>query len=201
MAHQIIKSSTKINKMKQKINIPKRLIKLTFFMAFIFLLMQSAIYAQDSTTAPRKAAPLKIKPVKHTFESSMLIDDQTVMVPVKGTFEADIQHRFGTVQNGVKDLWGVYASANMRIGFNYAPINNLYLGFGLAKDNMLLDGSAKYAILKQTKGVYPVSVTYYGNIGYKTITDPGNFLFTYNTQRLSFFNEVMIARKVNEKLS
>jgi hypothetical protein len=66
---------------------------------------------------------------------------------------------------------------------------------------MLLDGSAKYAILKQRKGVYPVSVTYYGNIGYKTITDPGNFLFTYNTQRLSFFNEVMIARKVTEKLS
>jgi hypothetical protein len=123
------------------------------------------------------------------------------MVPVKGTFEADIQHRFGTVQNGYKDLWGIYSTADMRLGFNYAPINNLYLGFGLAKDNMLLDGSAKYAIIKQTKGLYPISITYYGNIGYKTIADPGNFLFTYNTQRLSFFNELIFARKINDKFS
>ena len=39
------------------------------------------------------------------------------MVPVKGTFEWDFQHRFGTVKNGSKDLWGVYGPANIRMGF------------------------------------------------------------------------------------
>ena len=123
------------------------------------------------------------------------------MVPVKGTFESDIQHRFGTVQNGYKDLWGIYGPSDIRLGFSYAPINNLYLGFGITKINMLWDGSAKYAILKQTKNKYPVSVTYYGNIAYKSIKDPGNVLFTYNTQRWSFFNELIIARKVTDKFS
>jgi hypothetical protein len=144
---------------------------------------------------------MKHSPVKYTFNSVWIFDDQTVMVPVKGTFEADIQHRFGTVENGAKDVWGIYASANMRIGFNYAPVNNLYLGFGLAKNNLLWDASAKYAIIKQTIGKYPVSVTYYGNIGYMSVADPNHFLFTYQTQRFSFFNELLIARKVTDKFS
>jgi len=156
----------------------------------------------DSATASKaNQAGVKQKPVKNTFESTWLIDDQTVMVPIKGTFEADIQHRFGTVQNGYKDLWGIYGSSNIRIGFNYAPVKNLYLGFGLTKGSMLWDGSAKYAILRQTPGSYPVSLTYYGNIGYKSIQDPGNTLFKYNTQRLSFFNQLIVARKISDKFS
>jgi hypothetical protein len=125
------------------------------------------------------------------------------MVPVKGTLEADIQHRFGTVQNGVKDLFGFFASANMRLGLSYAPINNLSLGFGATRNsgNMLLDGNAKYALLKETRGKYPVSVTYYGNMAYGTKADPSHFLYTYQSERWSFFNELIVARKVTDKFS
>src|SRR5450631_3552077 len=169
----------------------------------VLLLMATTFtYAQnDSAAVSKQEAPARKKPVKNTFQSVWLIDDQSVMVPVKGTFEADIQHRFGTVQNGYKDLYGFYGSSNIRMGFSYAPINNLYLGFGLTKNNLLWDGSAKYAILKQTKGEYPVSVTYYGNIAYKTVQDPNHFLFKYSTQRMSFFNELIIARKLTERFS
>jgi hypothetical protein len=172
------------------------------FIIAMFLLSRNSFAQQDSTApAPTEEAKVKPRPVKNTFESALIIEDQTVMVPVKGTFEADIQHRFGTVQNGYSDLWGIYNSANIRLGFSYAPIKNLYLGIGLAKSGMLWDGSAKYSIIKQTKGVYPVSVTYYGNIGYKSQKDPSNVLFKYSTQRLSFFNELIVARKISEKLS
>jgi len=164
----------------------------------------TAAYAQNDSTATTTPEPKpKPRPVKNTFQSSWLIDDQSVIVPFKGTFEADIQHRFGPVTNGIKDLYGLYASANMRIGFDYAPINNLYLGFGATRNggNMLLDGSAKYALLRQTPGKYPVSVTYYGNIAYATKADPDHVLYTYQTQRLSFFNEIIVARKLNDKIS
>lgn len=189
--------------MKLKINIPKHPFIFSVCMGACMFLLQLNLYAQDSTTVTEEpVAKVKIKPVKNTFQSVWIIDDQTVMVPVKGTFEMDIQHRFGTVENGIKDLYGIYSSANMRIGFNYAPIKNLYLGFGLTKQyNMLMDGSAKYSILKQTKGKYPVSVTYYGNIAYKTAADRDHSLFTYNSQRLSYFNELIIARKITDKLS
>jgi hypothetical protein len=189
--------------MKNFINKLKRsLISGVCLMATLFIL-NSAGYAQkDSTVAPAQAdAPVKPRPVKNTFQTGQIIDAQTVMVPVKGTFEADIQHRFGSVKNGYQDLWGIYGIANIRLGFLYTPIDNLEIGFGLAKVNMLWDGSAKYAIFRQTKDRFPVSLTYYGNIAVKTVQNPDNILFKYESERWSFFNELMIARKINDKLS
>ncbi|HET7001634.1 MAG TPA: DUF5777 family beta-barrel protein [Puia sp.] len=170
---------------------------------FALFILGNTGYAQQDSTAAAPLAEVKRapRPVKNTFQTGQVIDAQTVMVPVKGTFQADIQHRFGSVQNGYKDLWGIYGIANIRFGFLYTPINNLEVGFGLGKVNMLWDGSLKYAIIKQTPGVYPVSVTYYGNAAVKTVENPDNVLFTYNSQRWSFFNEIMIARKINDKLS
>jgi len=140
--------------MKQVFSIKRLWLRFRCALPIVLLLLTNTLFAQDSTGfAPAKAAVKKPKPVKNTFQSVWLIDDQTVMVPVKGTFEMDIQHRFGTVQNGYKDLWGIYGPSDIRLGFAYAPINNLYLGFGLTKNNLLWDGSAKYAILKQTKGI------------------------------------------------
>ena len=88
---------------------------LSLFLAKFFLLMFMAgkLSAQDSTELP---VANKVKPVKNTFESVLLMDNQTVMVPVKGTFEWDFQHRFGTVKNGSKDLWGVLWTCQYKDG-------------------------------------------------------------------------------------
>ena len=189
--------------MKNIINKIKRPLLSGFCLMAAMFILVNAGYAQDSTAtathhdstaAVVAEPPAKPRPVKNTFASDQVIDAQTVMVPVKGTFEADIQHRFGSVQNGYEDLWGIYGIANIRFGFLYTPIDNLEIGFGLAKVNMLWDGSAKYAILKQSSE-YPVSVTYYGNIAVKTVANPDNVLFTYNSERWSFFNELIDCKK------
>ncbi len=197
--------------MKNFINRTKRPLISGVCLAVALFILANAGYAQqdstakaahhDSTAAVAPEAPAKPRPVKNTFQTGQIIDAQTVMVAVKGTLEADIQHRFGSVQNGSEDLWGIYGIANIRFGFLYTPIDNLEIGFGLAKVNMLMDGSAKYAIFKQTPNKFPVSLTYYGNIAVKTIANPDNVLFKYNSERWTFYNELMIARKINDKLS
>ncbi|MEP7232509.1 MAG: DUF5777 family beta-barrel protein [Ginsengibacter sp.] len=187
--------------MRLKINIPKQLFAFSLCVAGCMFLPEANIYAQDSAAVEEPVAKAKAKPVKNTFKSIWIIDNQTVMVPYKGSFEMDIMHRFGTVKNGYQDFWGFFAPSNIRLGVTYAPVNNLNLGIGITKNKMLWDGSAKYAIIKQTKGVYPVSVTYYGNMAYDTRKDADKSLFKYQSQRMSFFNQLIIARKVTEKLS
>jgi hypothetical protein len=188
---------------KQKIQIPNTLLILAVcLVSCLFLFQTSNLYAQDSTgVAKEPATPIKAKPVKDTFDGNWIIDDQTVMVPVKGTFEFDIQHRFGSVGNGYQDLDGLFAPANIRLGMNYAPINNLDIGIGLSKTDLLWDGNAKYAILRQTKGQSPVSITYYGDLAYNTTFDPDHSNFPHTTDRLASFNEVIIARKFTDKFS
>jgi hypothetical protein len=159
------------------------------------LLIAGNLFAQDSTEAP---VVRKVKPVKNTFGSTWVMDNQSVMVPIKGTFEMDIQHRFGTVEKGVKDMYGLFAPSNIRIALSYSPINKLYVGAGIAKDRMQVDINAKYAIVKQTPGKIPVSVTYFTNM---VIDSRNKINFRYGVDRLSFFHQLIIARKITDKFS
>ena len=180
--------------------ISNRLLVLPVCLVCCLILLQTNLIAQDSTAVESKATG-KAKPVKNTFQSVWIIDNQTVMVPVKGTLEMDIMHRFGTVKKGYDDFWGFFAPSNIRLGVSYSPINKLNVGIGITKRNMIWDASAKYAIITQTKGKYPVSVSWYSNMAYDTRKDKDKSVFKYRSQRLSFFHQLIIARKVTDKFS
>jgi hypothetical protein len=167
------------------------------FLANLFLLitMAGALFAQDSTEV---SAAKRVKPVKNTFGGVWMMDNQTVMVPLKGTLEFDIQHKFGTVNKGKKDAFGLFAPSNIRLGLSYSPINKLSLGAGLTKERMQIDMNGKYALLQQTKAKSPVSVTYFGNM---VIDARNESFFRYAEHRFSYFNQLMIARKITEKFS
>ncbi|MBI1342965.1 MAG: hypothetical protein GC171_08535 [Terrimonas sp.] len=203
-----------------KLNIYKTKSWLTAAVTLTFLfgmLTTQVLWAQDDSTVVSEVpeAPVKAKPVKNTFQSVWIGDNQTVMVPVKGTMEMDIQHRFGTWNKGYEDFWGFFAPSNIRIGISYAPINKLNLGIGFTKTTAAVipgstissvsgpvwDGSLKYSIITQTKGQYPVSVTYYGNAAINTKKDTAHDIYRYASDRLSYFHQVIIARKINNHLS
>jgi hypothetical protein len=165
-------------------------------LAGLLLSCAGTLLAQD-TEAP--AGPQAPKPVKNTFGSGLVMSDQSVMVPIKGTFEMDIQHRFGIVnQNEAKDLWGIYAPSNIRLGFSYAPINNLAVGFGLTKFKMQWDFNLKYGFFKQTPGGWPISATYFGNFA---VDGRDSKYFGRSSDRFSFFHEIILARKITNSFS
>lgn len=159
--------------------------------SLLFILISGKIVAQDSSMVA------KAEPVKYTFEGTWIVNNQTTMVPLKGAVQMDIQHRFGTVNNGWEDVYGVFAPSNIRLGLAYVPMKNLMIGAGLSKEMVSVDLNAKYAILHQTPGSMPVSVTYFGNIAIDTRDQE----FRYNVHRLSYFNQLIIARKLNNKIS
>lgn len=158
--------------------------------------LTTGLLAQET---PEATVPVKAKPVKNTFGSVWLIDNQTVMVPIKGTLEFDIQHRFGTIDNGSKDLFGLFAPSNIRLGINYAPVKNLFVGIGITKERSQLDLNAKYALLQQTTdNKMPVSLSYFGNV----VADTRNKSnFRYTVHRFSYFNQLILARKITKNFS
>jgi hypothetical protein len=102
------------------------------------------------------------------------------------------------VNKGKKDVFGIFAPSNIRLGINYAPVKNLFLGAGLTKERTQIDLNAKYALLEQTPGKMPVSVTYFGNM---VIDGRDKSNFRYTVHRFSYFNQLIIARKITEKFS
>jgi hypothetical protein len=161
----------------------------------LFLFLAGSSVAQDSTEAP---VVRKVRPVKNTFGGVYFMDNQTVMVPIKGSMQMEIQHRFGVVTNGSKDLYGIFAPANIRLGMSYVPVKNLFIDAGIVKEKMQVDLDAKYAIMQETPGKYPVSVSVFGNVVIDT-RNKSNFLYAVN--RFSYFSELMVAKKVTETFS
>jgi hypothetical protein len=178
-------------------NLAAQLNRITSSIVFLVcaLLLSGNLLAQVEDAQPEKDS----RPVKNTFESIWLIENQTVMVPFKGTFEMDIQHRFGLVENGWEDLFGIYAPSNIRLGFNYVPIDKLQIGFGFTKERLLWDFNLKYALIQQNRsGGWPVSVTYLGNMAVDT-RDKTKFI--ESVDRYSYYHQLMIARKIDKVLS
>jgi len=171
--------------------------KITFLLSIVLavlLVLPINLKAQDDEPDNR--------PVREPFSGSLLADQQTIMSPYKGGLELIIHHRFGTMQNGLKDLYGIYAPSNIRLGLNYGITEKLMVGFGMEKNNKLQEFQAKYAILQQTRsGSMPVSLSYYVNMA---IDARNEEVFGVNysfTNRFSFFHQLIVARKFNDRLS
>lgn len=167
----------------------------TMVLCGFFFLFSLNVFAQDEEDR---------RPVRDPFESTLLIDNQTVIVPTAKTLQFDIYHRFGTMENGKSDLWGVYApGANIRMGLTYTLIEDLAIGVGYTKNNKFVDFNLKYVILKQTRDwAIPVTVTYYGNMAIDS-RDEELFERSENPaiHRLSSFNEIIVGTRFNKRLS
>lgn len=163
-----------------------------------FLLLTEFAFTQDEEKTGKSD-----KPVRTPFESELLIDNQTGVVPDKNALEFFIQHRFGMMGNGFSDLFGIYApGANIRMSLIYSILNKLQVGYGLTKKNMYSDFYAKYALLQQTRsGSMPIAVTLYGNVAVDGRSEDAfgvNYKFT---NRFSYFGQVVIGRKFTKWFS
>jgi len=168
------------------------------FITLIFLLLVVKGFAQEDTPDKPKEKDL---PVREPFLSTLVIDNQTTFIPVKKTFEFVIQHKFGEVNNGLEDLFGLYApGASVRLGGHYVPIKNLQIGYGLSKIRMYNDFSIKYTLLEQTrKNTIPVALSLYGNMAIDG-RNKDDFGSNYNFgNRLSYFTQLIISRKFGER--
>ena len=170
-----------------------KLYKIIFIAVFALPMMMMAQEQKDSIVPVKE-----VEYERAAFDGTSLIESQTDRVYSKGTIEMVMNHRFGLV-TGTNDMIGIWAPANIRIAVSYAVTNRITVGFGTTKDNRLQDFSLKAALLKQTvDGKMPLSVTYYGNWAVSALPK-ANF---YNTSdRWSFFNQIIIAKRINKMFS
>ena len=165
---------------------------------FILSLFLSPLFAQEETQTQKTSDP-----VRNTFSTELLIDNQTLTSPYKGGLVLQVQHRFSPIEN-IKNIYGIYGSANTRLGLNYGITDRLMIGVGTTKEYALQDIQWKYLILQQTENnSMPVSLSYYGNIvaSLKSEDYFGPSEDFKQIHRLSYFTQLIVARKFSEKIS
>ncbi|HLN21572.1 MAG TPA: DUF5777 family beta-barrel protein [Bacteroidales bacterium] len=168
-----------------------------FSIILILSLLLLPAIAQEETTEQVS------RPVRFTFATSRLVDNQTVATPYKGGLEFVISHRFSNIEN-YHNLFGIYGSANTRLGLDYGVTDRLMIGVGTTQQYKLQDINWKYLILRQTDdNSMPLSLSYYGNVVADLQKDEafGPAASYRHIHRFSYFTQLIAARKINDIFS
>ncbi len=138
--------------------------------------------------------------VKGTFKATHIVNMQTIESPAKYNLDFVIQHRFGQLNSGSYNFFGL-DNATLRLGLDYGITDDLDIGIGRSSYLKTFDGYIKYKLLKQTEsGSMPVSVSVLGSVTDYTQTIPTETYLNMK-YRTAYSGELLIARKISTALS
>ena len=137
-----------------------------------------------------------------TFKSIRLVNGHTIETPAHGVMQMLISHRFGRINGGAYELFGL-DQANIRIALSYGITDWLTVGLGRSNVFKTYDGYAKAKLLRQSSGkrTMPISVTAVAGIAANSLRFQDTTRENFFSSRLDYHYQLLIARKFNDKLS
>ncbi|GAB3663060.1 DUF5777 family beta-barrel protein [Echinicola sediminis] len=181
--------------------IDRKLFKAVLALMLLFLFSVEGARAQDSLLEELEK---EVEPVDEmvagTFKGTRLINGHTVETRGRGNLDFIISHRFGRVNSGGYNFFGLDES-NIRLGLEYSFLDRLTVGVGRNSFQKVYDGFIKYRLLDQQKGStnIPVTLAWLSNVSLNTFKRPElpmNF-----ERRLAYAHQLLIARKFSERFS
>ncbi len=157
--------------------------------------------AQDDLMREVNDSTHKKEYVSSAFKSSRVINGHSMEMLGAGNLDVRILHRFGPVNQGVDQLFGL-DQASMRMGFDYGISNNFTIGIGRTTFKKELDGFAKWRVVRQAKeGGSPFSIVLVAGMSIQTLknTDVTKTV-TFNS-RVGYYYQVIAGRKFSEKFT
>lgn len=180
-----------------------------YALAFLAVLAPYFLYAQEDTSLldlvgePEAVESHAIA----TFKGTRLINFHTIEVPGNRTLDFRIAHRFGTLNDGAYNFWGLDGGASIRLSLEYSYEGRFAAGIGRTSFEKTFDGFAKYRLVRQgeTAGP-PVSVTLFGGSYLISMKDPNRQINGFDkyeklSHRLSYASQVIVGRKFSDRFS
>ena len=175
---------------------------LSFVLFLFFTLWVSASQAQDDLDALLDAASTPAREyITGTFKGTRVINLQSVEKSAPGALQFLIQHRFGPVNGGGYQLFGL-DQATIRIGLEYGISRFLAVGIGRSSFEKTYDAFVKTTLIRQSKGkgAFPFSVLYFGSMALNTLkfTDT---VKQYFSSRMAFTHQLIMGAKISDRFS
>ncbi len=143
------------------------------------------------------------QPVELIFHAPRHINLLTVEPLSKKSMHFAIMHTFGPLDGGIENLFGLDNGANIQFSFEFALSNKLSVAASRSSRDKVYNVFGRYHIFQQTQnGKIPFSLSLAGGAGanssnYDFLPEPAPTF----TERMSYFGQVMLARKFSPKIS
>ena len=169
---------------------------------FIILLISNSLFSQSIEDILNQESLINNTAISSTFNGTRILNGHSIETRQKGVLEFLIQHRFGTLNSGSYELFGLDQS-NIRLGLEYAITNDFSIALGRSSFEKVIDGYLKYRIIKQTTGdkQFPLSVTLFTGAAEKTLKDYDPLNKPTFEDRLTYASQILIAHKFNPDFS
>ncbi len=136
-----------------------------------------------------------------TFKSTRIVNGHSIERMKKNQLEFRVSHRFGQLNEGSYNFWGL-DKGTIHLALEYGLTDWLEVGIGRSTFEKTIDGFGKVSILRQRSGEknMPVHLSYLLSTEVISLkSDPEKFKDVYS--RMSFIQQILIARKLNESFS
>lgn len=137
-----------------------------------------------------------------TFKSTRIMNGHSVERMPPGQLDFRISHRFGRVNTGAYNFFGLDQS-NIHFSLEYGLLKWFMAGIGRASFEKTYDAFGKFSILRQSEGAVkmPVSVSAVATAALKTLKQDDPSKTDYFSSRLTYTAQFLVARKFNQVFS
>lgn len=182
-------------------------IKIYCISALLIFSSVKSFSQDDLLDLAEKQKPEKKEYTIATFKYTRLVNCQTSETLGRRTLDVLISHRFGNINSGEVNLWGLDGPANIRLALEYSYNGRLMIGVGRNSYQKMFDSFLKFRLLRQTvDGSMPLSVTWFSGMYYTARPDPNKIAngfdrYEHRSSRFSYAHQLIIARKFSTRLS
>lgn len=171
-------------------------------LVFSIIFLSNNLFSQTIDDILEQEALSNSTFVSGTFNGTRIMNGHSIETRQKGVLEFLIQHRFGRLNSGSYELFGLDES-NIRLGLEYAITDDFAIAIGRSSFEKVFDGYLKYRLLKQKVGneSVPLSVTLFVSGAEKTLKDYLPAEKPSFSDRFAFTSQALIARKFNPQFS
>lgn len=170
--------------------------KIRTLIAILLFLAGNLSYSQNLNDLLAEESDEGPQPVEALFKATRVINGHSVKQLKQGELDFRISHRFGRVNAGPYEFFGLDQS-NIHLSLEYGLTDRLMVGLGRGTFEKTIDGFARYNIANQQsgKGSFPVTISYLSTIETIGLKWSDQSRTNYFSSRLSFTQQLLVARK------
>lgn len=163
------------------------------------LLFANIILAQDDLLQEIDTAATD-NVVSSAFKSLKIVNLESTKLAAKGDLYFIVSHRFDYLKNGFDDFFGL-DNANTRLQFVYGVTNGITVHVSRSGFQKAYEGALKYKLVSQKSNGSPFEIVGFNSVTVNTALDKVLYPKLEFADRLSYVTQVLVSRKINEKLS
>lgn len=167
---------------------------------FLFCVFPFFMAAQDDLLKEIDTLSDANESVVAAFKSLKIVNLESTKLAAKGDLYLVIAHRFGYIDNGFDDFFGLDV-ANTRIQFVYGLTNGITIHASRSGFQKAYEVATKYRLAGQKKQGFPFEIVGFNSLSINTELDKTTLPKLEFTDRLAYVNQILISRKFNDNLS